>query len=233
MNFLKKIISKFKEAPLSFLSFLFVAIICKIRSKYYSKFIDEGGGKIIITKPFIKFKLIKHDTAQLYVKGNFRIIPHVGGDDIIYIKLNQNSNLIIKGDFVIGQGVRVVVSDNATLSFGGKDKESDSGITSDSLIMVNKSVKIGADFICAWDVFITDSDWHQIKGQNHQSDVIIGNHVWIANNNNILKGSVIGNNSIIASSSKISMKSFPDNVLIGGIPPRVLKEDIEWSRDID
>lgn len=207
-------------------------LICKIRSIYYSCKIDSGGGKIIISKPFINFKISKHKTSKLIIRGNFRVIPHLGRISPIFISMGINSTFKINGDFTVGQGVRFCLASNSTLTIGGKDLESDSGITADTLVMVYKKIEIGKDFLCAWDIFISDSDWHQIGGQNHQADVIIGDHVWIANSNNILKGSIIGNNCIVASNSKITNNQFPDNVLIGGIPPKILKLNIEWNRDI-
>ena len=146
--------------------------------------------------------------------------------------MSENSKFEINGDFTVGHGVRISLAHNSTLTIGGKDKEFNSGISCDTLILVHKKVQIGTDFLCAWNIFISDSDWHQIGNQNHQGDVVIGDHVWIANSTNILKGSIIGNNCIIASNTKIANKTFPDNVLIGGIPPKVIKSEIFWSWDI-
>lgn len=207
-------------------------LICLIRSSFYSFKINGGGGKIVITEPFIRFKLQKHKTANLIIKGILRVMPHIGGNSPIVIEMGMNSKFLIGGDFAIGQGVRFYLTSNSTLTIGGKDKETASGITSETLVMVSKRVEIGKDFLCAWNVFITDSDWHHIGGQNHHADVVIGEHVWIANSNNILKGSKIGNNCIVASNSKIVNKVFPDNVLIGGIPATILKTNITWTRDL-
>jgi acetyltransferase-like isoleucine patch superfamily enzyme len=208
------------------------SLICKIRSIYYSFKIDSGGGKIIITEPFINFKIFKHRTSELIIRGRFRVKPHIGGNSPVVIEMEMNSKLEINGDFTVGQGVRFFLASNSTLTIGGKYKESESGMTSDTLVMVYKNVEIGKDFLCAWNIFISDSDWHKIAGQNHQADVVIGDHVWIANSNNILKGTIIGKNCIVASNSKTINKVFPDNVLIGGIPPKILKWNIEWNQDI-
>jgi acetyltransferase-like isoleucine patch superfamily enzyme len=207
-------------------------LICKMRSEYYSLKIDEGGGKIIITEPFISFKIKRHKDSKVCIKGVLKIVSHLESRTPILITIGKNSQFILNGDFTIGSGVKFCLAQNSTLIIGGKESESDSGITADTLVMVSKKIEIGVDFLCAWDVFITDSDWHQINDQNHQSDVKIGNHVWIANSNNILKGSVIGDNCIIASNSKTNNKTFPNNSLIGGIPPRILRTNIQWSRDI-
>ena len=53
--------------------------------------------------------------------------------------------------------------------------------------------------------------------------VEIEENVWIGNNVTILKNSKIGKNSIIATGAVVS-GVFPSNVIIGGIPARVIKE---------
>lgn len=207
-------------------------VICKLRSLYYTLKIDSGGGKITITDSLLPFHIRKDKNSHLCIRGELKISPHIGGNAPALLIMGENAKLEINGDFVIGHGVRFYLSPNAVLKIGGQEKESASGITSDTLIMVSKRIEIGKDFVCAWNIFITDSDWHRIAGQGDQADVFIGDHVWIANSNNILKGAQIGNNVIVASNSKILNKVFPDDVLVGGIPPKILKSNIQWSRDI-
>jgi len=207
-------------------------LICKIKSIYYSSFINEGNGKITVENPNIILKIHKSQGSKLIIEGNIILNSHIGGTSPIIISLGSNSIIKISGDFIIGNGVKLVTSDGAVLSFGGKHIESGSGITADSIIMCNKSITIGKDFLCAWGVFISDSDWHSIGLQHHQANVIIGNHVWIANNSSILKGSVIGDNSIIASQSKVINKSYPPDSMLAGTPAKIVKSDICWNRDI-
>jgi acetyltransferase-like isoleucine patch superfamily enzyme len=232
MNFYKETLIKTVKNPFKVLNFITKIILCKIKSIYYSWKIDEGGGKIIFKDPYVKFSIKKHKSSVLHIKGNLKIVDFMNGNNSILISMDHNSKFEINGDFNIGPGVKFDLYKDAVLIIGGKDKESESGITADSLVMVFRKIEIGKDFLCAWNTFITDSDWHQIEGQNHHADVSIGDHVWIANNNNILKGSKIGNNSIIASNSKIVNKSFPDDVLIGGLTPKIFKRDLKWCRDI-
>ena len=217
--------------PVTFPTRFIVSIICHTRSWYYSRYVDEGQGKIIITEPFLKFKIKKDSSAYLYIKEDLRVVPHIGGDSISVISMAANSKLLIHGAFTIGNGVRFMLADNAVLDIGGKDKESDSGITADTIIMVNKNIKIGKDFLCAWNVFISDSDWHAIKGQAHQANVVIGDHTWIANNSSILKGTTIGENSIIASFTKVINRQYSAHSMIAGAPAKVVKTNISWNRD--
>ena len=210
---------------------VFNACVCKLRSSNYSRYIDHGDGKIIINAPYLSIKINKAEGAEFINNGNFRITPHFGGTAPVRIFMGKNSKLRIDGDFIIGQGVRIYVRKNASLFIGGRRNESDSGITSDTFIMVYNKITIGYDFVCAWNVYLSDSDWHQIHGQNHHADVEIGDHVWIGNSTSILKGAKIGNGSIVASHSKVTNKSFPPRSLIAGTPAKAIKEDITWNRD--
>ncbi|UBB91028.1 hypothetical protein J4771_06535 [Candidatus Kaistella beijingensis] len=52
--------------------------------------------------------------------------------------------------------------------------------------------------------------------------VIIGENVWIGNNVTILKNTEIGNNSIVAAGAVVG-GVFPENVIIGGVPAKIIK----------
>ena len=53
--------------------------------------------------------------------------------------------------------------------------------------------------------------------------VNIGNDVWIGGNVTILPGVKIGNNVVVAAGAVVT-KDVPDNVVVGGVPARVIKE---------
>ena len=227
---MKKILNIFYKAY----SYPFLAcrvIYWNLRSLKYQHYIDSGKGRIIMRDSSIKLKIKKGKNAKFNLYGNL-IIESFKNDGPVTISIGENATIDIFGDFNLGDGIKISLMKNSYLSFGGKKDETASGITGNTLIMVEKKIEIGVDFICAWDVFITDSDWHSIIGYPHQKDVKIGNHVWIANNNNILKGTVLGNNCIVSSCSKVSNKVFLNNQLIGGVPAKVLKENISWKRDV-
>lgn len=61
--------------------------------------------------------------------------------------------------------------------------------------------------------------------------VAIGDDVWIGANATILPGVTIGSNVIVAAGAVVT-KDVPDNVLVGGVPAKVIKEienDVEVS----
>lgn len=51
----------------------------------------------------------------------------------------------------------------------------------------------------------------------------IGNNVWIGAKVTFLDGSIVGNNSVVAAGAVV-IGVFPDNVIIGGVPAKILKE---------
>lgn len=135
------------------------------------------------------------------------------------------------GDFEIGPGVQINVAPKAELTIGGRKFSTGSGITANSRIMIEKSLVIGFDSIIAWDVFISDSDWHDIKGVTRCKAVNIGDHVWISHGVSVLKGATIPSGCIVGAKSLVCADNvFEEKSLITGIPATTKKTKVEWSR---
>jgi acetyltransferase-like isoleucine patch superfamily enzyme len=89
-------------------------------------------------------------------------------------------------------------------------------------------IEIGDETLIGQYVTIMDHEAHGIVPDKRRQigeigKVIIGRNVWIGNNVTILKNSEIGDNSIIATGAVVSGK-FPTNVIIGGVPAKIIKE---------
>jgi len=92
-----------------------------------------------------------------------------------------------------------------------------------------KEIRIGDDVAISHNVIIRDSDNHQLTGQLEvASPIIIGNHVWIGMNVIILKGVTIGDGAVVAAGSVVT-KSIPTRTLVGGVPAKIIRQDIDWS----
>jgi maltose O-acetyltransferase len=65
--------------------------------------------------------------------------------------------------------------------------------------------------------------YERISGVEYGKPVILGNHVWIGANAVINPGVTLGDNVVVASGAVVT-KSFGDNVLIGGVPAKVMKK---------
>lgn len=98
------------------------------------------------------------------------------------------------------------------------------------------SITVGRDCMFSNNIIVRTSDSHPIYDKatkqriNAPRAVVIGNHVWIAPNTKIMKGAEIGDGSIIGSDSMVT-KRVPENALAVGHPARVVKENIEWTRE--
>lgn len=98
-----------------------------------------------------------------------------------------------------------------------------------------KSIKIGNEVKIGQFTTIMDSNYHQVDGTDEITgkEIIIKDNVWIGLRCIILPGVIIGENSVIASGSVVT-KDVPDNVMVAGVPAKIIKElDIPdgWIRN--
>lgn len=180
------------------------------------------SGRIVPVKIF-------NQKANVIIKGNLIIESWQNGNTLISISLGKGARLEIENDFIIGQGVKILVESNASLKIGGKNLSSGSGITCDTTILVSKSIEIGKDVIIAWGVFVTDSDWHTFNGEYVKKPVFIGDNVWISHDASILKGVTIGQGSIIGAKSLV-VGAIPERCMAAGNPAKILKTNVTWAR---
>lgn len=182
-----------------------------------------------------RFKLTiqKHKNANLTIKDRLILERWTHTRNATVITLGADSNLLIDSRYTLGDGIKILLSDKAFLRLNGRKNESGAGITANSTILVNRSLEIGYDCIIAWDTFITDCDWHSIHGKEHTIPTKIADKVWIGVGAKILKGAVIGNNTIITANSVVTQGTYPNQAMLSGIPARIVKEGIpNWSREM-
>jgi acetyltransferase-like isoleucine patch superfamily enzyme len=89
------------------------------------------------------------------------------------------------------------------------------------------SIRIGDKTLIGQYVTIMDFEAHGIDPLKRNQigeigSISIGHNVWIGNNVTILKNTIIGNNSIVAAGAVVS-GNFPENVVIGGVPAKIIK----------
>jgi acetyltransferase-like isoleucine patch superfamily enzyme len=102
--------------------------------------------------------------------------------------------------------------------------------TSGLVVCAEQSIHIGDRVTIGANTTIVDSDFHPLNPGAREADpkagrkagVSIGNDIFIGMNCIILKGSNIGDNSIVGAGSVVS-GSFPPGSIIGGNPARVIK----------
>ena len=156
----------------------------------------------------------------------------------------NNVTFFIRGDnntIKLGKKVKFIrggsiwIEDYSCEAFVGDDTTFED--THIAVTEPNSKIHIGKDCMFAYGIDVRTGDSHSIidsiskKRINYAQDVFIGNHVWIASHVSILKGVHIPDNSVVATRAVVT-KSFQEkNILIGGMPAKKLKENIDWDRD--
>lgn len=131
------------------------------------------------------------------------------------------------GGFIRGAGIEIQTRGRlGKINFGNNVSTNNNiFIAAANHIVISDYVRIGQN------VTIMDFEAHGISPNLRSKigeigTIFIGNNVWIGNNVIILKNSSIGKNSIVAAGAVVSGK-FPENVIIGGVPAKIIKKIIE------
>lgn len=174
--------------------------------------INGNNNKIILELP------IKFSNTRFSISGDDNVLSikstekHLN-DVLIY--LSDKSELYIDENCSIGQG-------NFYLVANGNYK-------------VGHKVVIGKNFRAGKDTIIRTSDGHTIVdpetnlGINEPQDVIIGDNVWLMSRCMVCKGAKIPSNSAVAAYSFVNKKFDEENVLLAGIPAKILKHNFKWD----
>lgn len=139
------------------------------------------------------------------------------------IKIGSKSNLNYCELYIEDDNGKIIIDKHVTTT--GK---------TELAVIEGKTISIGEDCLFSSDITFRVGDSHSIleknsrKRINPSKDITIGNHVWIGHSVKVLKGTVIGNNSIIGTGTIVTGKPFPSNSIISGIPAKIIKENIDW-----
>lgn len=149
-----------------------------------------------------------------------------------YSLWNVEGTVVFKGRAGFGAGTKIAVGKDATLTFGDNFL-----ITARSEIACFKEITFGENDLLSWDILVMDTDAHPIYNEmgeriNEDSNIIIGNHVWIGCRTTILKGTAINEDCIIGSNSLLNKKYPQKKSIIAGIPGQIIKENIDWPKVI-
>lgn len=157
------------------------------------------------------------------------------GIPVIFKKGNSNLNIgdncTIKSSFLsnlVGLSQRTIIvtrTDEATIDIGNNV-----GI-SGATIYARKGITIGDNTLIGGNTKILDNDFHPIDVENRNIDnkdailakkIDIGRDCFIGCNVLILKGTKIGDGSVVGAGSVVCGE-FPQNVVIAGNPARIIR----------
>lgn len=140
--------------------------------------------------------------------------------------IGNEGRLTIRGGATIGRGTQIIVDGHLTL---GKNFY----CNANCIINAGKQVIFGDDALLGWNVTVIDGDGHTMIHENNDmpkyEEIIIGNHVWLAANSSILKGSTVGDDSVVAYGAIVSKNIDQRNVIIGA-QNRILRTNTNWRK---
>ena len=188
---------------------------------------------------------------KIYIDKNLQkrglLIIVLGNDNVVKIGAVSNFNdsrILVQGD-----KNNVVFEDSCdimrNLHLNCPTSNSTFYIGKDSSILgaeidlrtQNANIKIGKECMLSNDITIMSGDGHKIIDKTtgepiHKKGFVkIGERVWIGKgavvckNTNIPSGSIVGANSIVT-------KSFDEeNIILAGVPAKIVKHNVEWTRE--
>lgn len=148
------------------------------------------------------------------------------------------SSIFIADNCRFAHGAFIAAYPESAISFGdGTTMEQGNVI----LALPYTEISFGKDVMISRQTFYQSNDGHAIfdvkTGENINSTpeisrtrkIKIGDHVWIGQSAIVLYNTDVGNGSIIGAGSLVKGR-FPNNCTIAGVPAKVVKRDIAWSR---
>ncbi|WP_246074191.1 acyltransferase [Flavobacterium daemonense] len=147
-------------------------------------------------------------------------------------EINIQGKLIFKGKFQFGKDYFLFVGENAVCELGNMSSMASSGklICTEKIILGNYA-RFGSESQ------IIDTNFHDLidtqtgEKLEKSAPIIIGNYNFMSNRVSVLKGTQTPDFSTVASNSVCTKdyKALGENILIGGIPAKLIKSNI--SRD--
>lgn len=143
-------------------------------------------------------------------------------------KIEFGENVFVGPDcsfWIEGNNCEIYVGDKTSFTMGVHFCVQENGM----------SIKTGEDCMFSNSIIVRTSDSHPIYNDskqriNNAKNVIIGSHVWIAPNSKVMKGVSIGDGVIIGSDTIVT-KDVPSASCAVGHPARVVKNNIQWTRE--
>ena len=134
--------------------------------------------------------------------------------EILQLIENMGDNLYIEPPFFCEYGYNIIGGKNLYMNFN-------------CCILDVSTVTFGDNVMLAPNVQIYTAT-HPLKSKERNSGlefakpITIGNNVWIGGNSTICPSVTLGNNVVVGAGSVVT-KSFPDDVVIGGNPAKIIK----------
>ena len=155
-------------------------------------------------------------------------------DDFRLILRGSNHRVVLGDDVHIRSGVLCMEDDGGLLEIGRGSTFEGVAI---GMVEPASRVRIGEDCMFSYDIDLRCSDSHAIYDQesgqriNPPAPVEIGDHVWVGTRATLLKGTRLAAGSIVAAGATVTGAFEQPGVIVGGMPARVLRQGVRWTRE--
>ena len=180
-----------------------------------------GKGKLTLNKD-VHFILDK--TSKLYIGENLILNDKAmcNNGRTSMIRLDNNAKMKVLSTAYFFYGADIIVFKDGELVIGK------SYINSDCKIRCQNKIVIGDGCAISHDFTVMDSDSHKINGVKKVEPVEIKDNVWIGTRVTVLAGVTIGKGAVVAAGAVVT-KDVPEYALVGGVPAKVIKENVKWE----
>ena len=148
------------------------------------------------------------------------------------IDINGNHNHITIGERVKFSGQLLIVGNHLHIHIGECTTAIDCYI-----LARDKSVTIGKACMISRSIEIRATDVHKVydidsdsRINNAHSDVILGDHIWVAANVTVSKNVSIASGCIIAAGSFVNKPITIPNCMVAGTPAKIIRQNVRWER---
>lgn len=174
--------------------------------------------------------------------------------DGLKIQSNGQGNEVVIGDNVkivdctigiYGNNNKIIIGNSSALNqvdFYIEDSQNEISVGADTHLcgkthlaaIEGTKITIGSNCLFSSDLHFRTGDSHSIvnlEGEriNPSKDIIIEDHVWIGTKVTCLKGVRVSRNSVVAATTTLCKDYDLRNVVIAGVPGKIIKQDINWS----
>lgn len=201
----------------------------------------------ILIKCFVifLFRVLNHRKLNIIIGRNCYLTCSVKGS-LGGVKIGNNTSLKECRFVFNGKNNKIVIGDNVRLrnvTFWFEDDDNEIVIGDNTTMEGNTQlaacegtkIVIGNDCMFAHNVNFRTTDSHSIINDdgnriNQAKDIIIGNHVWIGTDVLVLKGTCIPDNCVVSAKALVASHEYEKNSIIGGVPARQIKCNVNWLR---
>jgi acetyltransferase-like isoleucine patch superfamily enzyme len=166
--------------------------------------------------------------------------------DTLIVLASQTQNVVSLG--VGGDGATIFIGPECEFTAGDLYCGSESSLVFNGDVTATRSAIVDArnggsivaerDQLWAANVYVATDDMHRLADlatgarlNPYGAHIRLGRHVWLGRDVTVTGHVEIGDGVVVGMQSMVRGQKIPPNTAVGGIPARVLREGVTWSKD--